>query len=374
MANQAEQPTTDQTPRQSRAADQSEGMDTSFRIWDDYLASEEAWAGRRHLIARNDIREGCEPFTLVHQRSDVEHAVVLLHGLTDSPWYMRDIGRCLHQQLGANVFVPLLHGHGLRDPAGMRGVSHRVWLHNAVWALRTARASARRVSVGGLSTGGALATLLAFRDQDRQDLIEGAAAPHRAAPHRAAKPPAEPLINGGVLLFSAALRLKNTGILRGHTKEVILRTPFARFGDQIGKAMLRLRKGRDPLSGDDRFRYSTMDLGAAAELARVIRLLDLKRKPSWFSAMRGLKQPLFIAHSEADDTADIRALHNLQRVSAELNPGQVVFFRIGQTFQVPHASIVLDQIAFGNSGSPIEPANPCFDTMMRCAINSSIFR
>jgi hypothetical protein len=43
-----------------------------------------------------------------------------------------------------------------------------------------------------------------------------------------------------------------------------------------------------------------------------------------------------------------RALHD---------PNQVTFFRIGKDFQVPHASVVLAERAYGHSGSPMEPAN-----------------
>ena len=236
-------------------------MEGTFRVWNEYLNNQQAWGDGIRLIARNDIRPGCEPFTLIHHPSHADHAVVLLHGLTDSPWYMQAIARRLHEQGGVNVFVPLLQGHGLKDPAGMKGVSHRVWLNNAVWALRAAKQTARRVSVGGLSTGGALATLLAFRDQEGEDLIDGR--PRNRQSHSSAgEGNRERLINGGVLLFSAALRLKSVHLLKGHTKEAILRTPVAAIADLAKEGYLRLKNGRDPLTGDDCYRYSTMDLGA----------------------------------------------------------------------------------------------------------------
>jgi esterase/lipase len=72
---------------------------------------------------------------------------------------MRAIAEVMHHQGGMDVFVPLLQGHGLKQPNGMKEVSHQVWIRNAAWAIVQARRSARRLSVGGLSTGGSLAVL-----------------------------------------------------------------------------------------------------------------------------------------------------------------------------------------------------------------------
>lgn len=95
----------------------------------------------------------------MHDTDQPRDALVLFLGLTDSPWFMRAIAEVMHHQGGMDVYVPLLQGHGLKQPNGMKEVSHQVWIRNAAWAIAQARRSARRLSVGGLSTGGSVAVL-----------------------------------------------------------------------------------------------------------------------------------------------------------------------------------------------------------------------
>lgn len=334
--------------------------DRSFPVWDQYLSSDDAWGGKELRIDPEDIRAGCSPFLLVHGTGQPRDALVLLHGLTDSPWFMRAIAEVMHHQGGMDVYVPLLQGHGLRHPKGMKGVSHQVWIRNAAWAIGQARRSARRLSVGGLSTGGALAVLLAFRDQDGQDLCSG---DQRLGPR---------LIDGGIFLFSAALRLRKQIILSGRTREQLLRTPIGTIADIWSERSRSSVDGNDYLIGDHPYRYARMDYGAAGELSRIIEGLDQKRRSGRWGELRGLTQPLFVAHSEADTTADIRALENLVKASRLHDPTQVTFFRIGKDFRVPHASVVLAQRADGHSGSPLEPANPFFDEMMAAALRGIV--
>ena len=330
-----------------------------FSPWTEYLLSPEAW-GSHPIVEIERLRPGCQPFVLKHAGDQARDAVVLLHGLSDSPWFLRAIARELHQRGGLDVYVPLLQGHGLKEPKGMDDVTYETWLCNAGWAVRQARRSGGRLSVGGLSTGGALATLLAFRDQDGEDLVTGE--PRGAG--TGARAPTEPVINGGVFLFSAALRLRSRYLIKGKTVEQVLRSPIGSLLDAWKERFSVPDEGQDPLIGDHPYRYKYVDLGAAGELAKVIGLLDRKRRSRRWGDLRGLQRPLFIAHSDADTTADIRALQNLRRASRKINANNVAFFKIGADFHVPHASVVLNEIAYGQSGSPLEPANPFFAAMI----------
>ena len=84
--------------------------------------------------------------------------VVLLHGLTDSPYSQRHIGR-RYQERGFLVIAPRLPGHGT-VPAGLVDVQWEDWTAATRLAVREAR---RRVGPGlplhivGFSNGGALA-------------------------------------------------------------------------------------------------------------------------------------------------------------------------------------------------------------------------
>ena len=99
---------------------------------------------------------GNEPVLLLHEghRKD---AVVLIHGLTDSPYYMRAIAERFFPA-GANVVLPLLPAHGLIEPdeAFEDGDLAEKWKATARHAVDVATLLGDRVSVGGLSTGGAL--------------------------------------------------------------------------------------------------------------------------------------------------------------------------------------------------------------------------
>ncbi|MGE8359623.1 alpha/beta hydrolase [Pseudomonas sp.] len=99
----------------------------------------------------------------------VRGVVVLLHGLTDSPYSLRHIARHLSEQ-GFVSLVPRMPGHGT-TPAALTDVRWEQWLATTRMAIREAR---DRVPEGplylvGYSNGGALAlrySLAALEDQN----------------------------------------------------------------------------------------------------------------------------------------------------------------------------------------------------------------
>ena len=94
--------------------------------------------------------------------------VVLLHGLTDSPYSMRAIAKIFHNQ-GFYVLVPRLPGHGT-TPSALRQATWQDWmavLKMSVRHLRDVVGDDRPFYLGGYSNGGALAvkyTLESFVD------------------------------------------------------------------------------------------------------------------------------------------------------------------------------------------------------------------
>ncbi|MBI0329937.1 alpha/beta hydrolase [Burkholderia plantarii] len=83
------------------------------------------------------------------------HAVLLLHGLSSSPLELRYLARCLHEE-GFTVCAPVLDGYS----AGSAEQPMERWIEGAVREFDALAARYERVSVCGLSIGGALALRL----------------------------------------------------------------------------------------------------------------------------------------------------------------------------------------------------------------------
>ena len=268
------------------------------------------------------VRDGCYPRIMEH--NETAKAIVLVHGLTDSPYFMTAIGNYFFKNLGYNVYLPLLHCHGLKDPEGMEGVKLDEWKSNVSFAVDTAASKVNNVAIGGLSTGGTLSFYTAVKN---------------------------PKITGPLYLFSAALDL--AGGIMGDFKERILRTFLVDILDKD-----------QPLIGENPYRYARMDLDGARELSLLIKETDALIKG--FSQKVPFSSRVFAAHSESDSTANIAGIEDLQKVSA---PGKFTFFRIKKEKGVSHASLVLkDPIhASGKSvdDNPLEEANSQFDEMMQ---------
>lgn len=283
---------------------------TGNEIWNDYY-------DRFGYFPRDGIREGCEP-RIFSTGQQEKNAIVLVHGLTDSPYYMAAIGERFHR-MGFNVLLPLLQCHGLRQPNGMRGVSLAEWKKNVAFALEQATTLGEHVSVGGLSTGGALSVHAALQERSP--------------------------VNGAVFLFSAAL---DVGFFVEKSAAVLAKW-LDLYDDWRGS----------PLIGDAPYRYARMDKGGAKELVRLIGEID--RLTGSRGKKQRLAQPVFAAHSEDDSTADIEGIEDLL---ADASPDTTELFRIGKDFQVPHASVVLKEDVRARNGSPLEPRNPFFEDMM----------
>ncbi|MEM9387025.1 MAG: hypothetical protein AAGA68_18325 [Pseudomonadota bacterium] len=273
----------------------------------------------------NAVRDGCHPRRYLHDEPTGE-AIVLVHGLSDSPHFMTAIAEHFHTALNYDVFLPLLHFHGLKQPQGMNGISLVEWRTNVDYAVQQAAVRApHKVSIGGLSTGGALAFSAAVKDAR---------------------------ITGDLYLFSAALDLAGgpLGII-GELKE---RLPRMGLAD--------LLKKDKPLIGANPFRYTHVDLDAAEQLSRLMQENDAALKHLRGRGRRFPKR-VFAAHSQADLTADIRGIERLQRVTpAE----RFTFLRIEEQDDVSHASLVLSQ-AVVNPNDPketLEEANPLFPQML----------
>jgi carboxylesterase len=112
-------------------------------------------------------------------------AVLLLHGLTGTPYEVEPIARSLHAR-GFAVRAPLLAGHG--SLADLEQSTRLDWLSTAEQALADLREAGRRqVVVLGTSMGGLLALrLAALRPQDVAGVVAASVPLELPAVHRSA--------------------------------------------------------------------------------------------------------------------------------------------------------------------------------------------
>jgi carboxylesterase len=95
-----------------------------------------------------------------------DHAVLLLHGLSSSPLELRYLARYLQRE-GFTVCAPVIEGYS----AGSCELPMERWLEGAVHEFDTLAARFERVSICGLSIGGALALRLIRERRSAQALV-----------------------------------------------------------------------------------------------------------------------------------------------------------------------------------------------------------
>jgi len=267
---------------------------------------------------------GNEPQLLVHAGGATDDVIVLCHGLSDSPYYMRAIGDRLFAA-GANIVLPLLPAHGLIDPdeAMEDGNLGRKWVAAFDHAVDVAEQLGGRISLGGFSTGGTLSVHKALREPER--------------------------INGGLFLFAAALGV-------GRVNENLAWSFFA--VPQIAKWQDGHYQGRGP----NPYKYPAFPQFAGLKLIDLIR--DLNRM---IAKAGGPQQPVFAVHSIHDAAAMPEGIANLLR--ADGVRGVSIVFASNPPLE--HArltlaeDIELDPTNISESETPARPrAFPAFEGMI----------
>lgn len=278
------------------------------------------------------VRDGCHPRIMEHEKQ-TKKAIVLVHGLSDSPYFLTEIGKFFHERLGYNVYLPLLYCHGLKDPQGMNDVKLAEWKSNVNFAIDYAAAKADEISVGGLSTGGAISFYMAVNNSK---------------------------VNGTIYLFSAALDLYGgIGGLVGELKERILRSFVADVLDKMSNDKT--------LVGKNPYRYTHIDMSGAQELSLLIKENDAILNK--FSSQNLFSTRVFVAHSESDKSANITGITDLQKIC---DPDKFSFFRIPESANVSNASLVLKNPVFAldstEKDEALEKANLLFQEMLEAIV------
>ncbi|MFW5832827.1 MAG: alpha/beta hydrolase [Pseudomonadota bacterium] len=317
--------------------------------------------GDAHYLRTDALRRPAAG-PLVFDHGEVrKDAILLFHGLSDSPWFMCGIAQRLHDA-GANVVVALLTGHGRTEPFPE---VHRddligAWEEDARAALAFARTRGDRVSIGGMSLGGVLAVrtwTLAPAD-----------------------------VSGGVMLFSAAfdfsLGLQLAAGCVGTAEERRAWWAVARRACHAFLTRATRWWERD-VAWQTGNPYRNFFSAYAA-----LRLGELRRETLAALDARPLDAPLLVAHSAADIVSPIAGVEGL--IAGHLHPDRVSRVTIDDerpencrvlqsdcvrpapvvaACGLPHASLTLAvPIREALSGAVCEVANPRFDTVADAAV------
>lgn len=258
---------------------------------------------------RND---GNAPFIL-HHGQPTDKVIVLFHGLSDSPFFLRSIAQAFYQQ-GNNVVVGLLAGHGLKQADGDMEdpeLANR-WRKNVTDIMHIAPQLGKHMYIGGFSTGGALAAEYALLHAEKLS---------------------------GLLLFSGALRLESKA-------ETLANVWGMRW-------LAKQLDGDYATQGRNPFKYPAVSTFAAFQLVDVIHSIRalVAKKVS-------LDLPIFVAHSDADTTTLIQGVEDLMAY----NQGTNQFFEIPQTYDVCHADVVVSEqqlIDMQYDITGLEEVGPC---------------
>lgn len=275
-------------------------------------------------VCSNVLRnEGNAPFILNHPSST--KVAVLVHGLSDSPFFMREIANILFSE-GFTVVVPLLPGHGKReadDDMSDWDLAER-WQSHVDDVITLADSMGDTLIVGGFSTGGALAVEHYLDEGGNID---------------------------GLMLFSGALALSENAEGMSRIWGI--------------KLLAKIVDGSYETHGPNPHKYPNVAGFAGLELMDLIEAIRVK-----FEAGQQIEVPLFAAHSQADATTPIGGIENAMSHSKGPNS----FFVIDESYALCHADVVvndklLQEMKFNKSmvnqqeECAVPQANPLFATM-----------
>ncbi|MFT4940936.1 MAG: esterase/lipase [Paraglaciecola sp.] len=258
---------------------------------------------------RND---GNAPYILHHAQA-TEKVVVLFHGLSDSPFYLKSIANAIYAQ-GYNVVVALVPGHGKKDAdQDMQDpkLAQR-WYAHVDEIMDLANDFGEQIYIGGFSTGGALASRYVLLNPGKTQ---------------------------GLLLFSGALALDSTVETMAKIWGIKW---FAKTVDGDYQAL-----------GPNPFKYPSVARYSAFQLTDVI--FDIR---SLIEQGKPLSLPIFVAHSMSDTTTIYAGVENLMAYNKGVNK----VFKIAKEQDVCHGNIVLNQqqvTEIGIDSSALTEILPC---------------
>ena len=254
------------------ARHQASGLNTRFN--GEQLAFADYVARHREMIAEvrsgsgvlelKKIVNGNAPFELkpgagypAGRGKTYKRGVLLTHGLTDSPYFMRHLA-ALFQENGFRVMAVLLPGHGTQ-PGDLLDVSWQEWAKAVAYGTDRLDAEADEVYLAGFSAGGTLSVYQSLRDQRVR----------------------------GLFLFSPALRIASRAASANLHKFYSWLIPSAKWVDIKPDA--------------DIYKYESFTKNAAAQMYALTQELDEQLQQHEVSI------PVFAAASRDDATVNASA-------------------------------------------------------------------
>lgn len=232
-------------------------------------------------------------------KGDARGAVVLLHGLSDSPYFMRSIGGYL-QQKNYLVILGLNPGHGKKVAIeDMRDDTlQQRWYTHFDELMGFAKGLDLPIFVGGFSTGGALASQYALNHSEEVQ---------------------------GLLLFSGALSLSTAAEALSHIWGI--------------KTLAKWIDGEYQTMGPHPHKYPKVAGFSALVLLDVIHdVRDTLERAA--ETDKAIQLSIFAAHSMADIVTPFEGIESLVNAVK----GEHVLFKIDESYDLCHADLPMSQI------------------------------
>lgn len=252
------------------ARHQPSGLNALFQgeglTFAEYVARTRSMLLRVHYGSADTGRiiEGNEPFELkpaagfpAGQHKPYRRGILLTHGLTGSPYFMRYLAEFFREN-GFLVMAVLLPGHGTQ-PGDLLEIDRREWIKTLAYGTEQLAEQVDEVYLAGYSIGGTLSVIHSLLD---------------------------PRVRG-LFLFSPALRITRQAALANLHKVYSWLVPSAKWVDI--------------LPDRDIYKYESFTKNAAAQTYALTRELNRKLQG------RGLDIPVFAVASENDMTVDTGA-------------------------------------------------------------------
>ncbi|MBA4396127.1 MAG: hypothetical protein C0394_01865 [Syntrophus sp. (in: bacteria)] len=247
---------------------QESGLNSRFAFsrdvpFDEYIRQSERMIERARVDINESNRETVlaanRPFELkpdesrfpLNRDGRYEKGILLIHGLSDSPYFLRPVARRF-QERGFLVRTILLPGHGT-VPGDLLHVNYQEWIRATEYGVAQLKPQVDKLYLGGFSTGGALCIREAMKNQDVQ----------------------------GLILFAPAVGIRSPW--------AFLADLMKAFGDWLGS----------PGDDKDYAKYESFAINGGAQVYALTREIDAA-----FAAGKRLSMPVFCVVSADDISVD----------------------------------------------------------------------